>query len=168
MPLLSLWHRMDELCKEKVTVATTKRNSNQQKTGSWQNVFLALLEIPMAQGHRSFFNTIPPNSNEAIFEKYLHFLPKSTLKLSVSQHIGKLPTFSYTEDTLPIGVLYTHNGMSHSTSVTLSCSSSKLFSTSAWVLFQCLNCLSRGLEVQWLRALLWLSSGKKNNCSRCL
>lgn len=145
-----------------------ERNSNQQKTGSWQNVFLALLEIPMAQGHRSFFNTIPPNSNEAIFEKYLHFLPKSTLKLSVSQHTGKLPTFSYTEDTLPIGVLYTHNGMSHSTSVTLSCSSSKLFSTSARVLVQCLNCLSRGLEVQWLRALLWLSSGKKNNCSRCL
>lgn len=80
-----------------------KLKSEKKQTGSWQNVFWVLLEIPLAQGSQVFhqYNTSKLQWSNTF--RNIFIFPKSTLKLSISQYTGGLATFSYTKDTMPRG-----------------------------------------------------------------
>lgn len=117
------------------------------------------------------FNTIPHNYNEATFFRNFFIFPKSTHKWSVSQHTGKLPTFSYSEDILPIDdpkvcnytpIMGCHIPLQGHYPVYLQSYSLPLsqFYFNAWAVPRARGALIESSPLAQLR--------KKNNCSRCL
>lgn len=123
-----------------------------------------LLEIQMAQSSQDLLQYNTSKLQWSNIFRNTWIFPKSTLKLSVNQHTRKLLISCYTEDTLPIGgpeiynytpITGVHIQIQWHYPVYLQSYSLQCFSSISILE------LSLGLEVHWLRVLLWLRSGKK-------
>ena len=173
--MLYLWHRKkkDELWREKRQKRQQqgkKLKPEKKQTESWE-VFWVLLELSLAQGSQVLLQYNSKLQRSNIFRN--NFIsPMCTLKLSLSQYTGKSGTSRYLAILRTLPVLVSKYGTIYPQwDVTFHFSDIILFIFKV-VLYQCLSSFSLpelflGLEVNQLTALLWLSSGKRKNCSRC-
>lgn len=154
----------------KVTTAARKSNQRKKPTGSWQNVLCVLLEITRSSQVLPSIQYLITTMKQLFFRNFFIF-PKSTHKWSVSQHTGKLPTFSYSEDILPIDnpkvcnytpIMGCHIPLQGHYPVYLQSYSLPLsqFYFNAWAVPRARGALIESSPLAQLR--------KKNNCSRCL